>query len=355
MHYFYSLLIVVISFLMFVRCSSDPASNEPVSFGGTFGEPSLVQQQVFQLEVNGENLYAGTSNNLHRKSVLQPEWVSLGLPGGEVRTFVVLSNQKLLAAPDIDNRDSLTIARTTDGGQNWVPFRNGFGGGITRGIPSTLASDQSDSGILLGGGPGAPTIAQSVDQGQSWQLISGTWGNLGFLEFIKIENGNSLRIWAGGSNAVFAPLLIRSTDRGDTWQNLQVIENVETTVYDLVANKSNSNVLLAGTSGAVTPANLIRKSTDGGQTWETVRENIGALTLTHSARNPEVVYASGRNANGTLFFAASNDFGDTWETVEMENSSSGMRVNDMVSVIENGKEVLYLGTNQGVYSYRFEE
>ncbi|MDZ7704111.1 MAG: hypothetical protein U5L04_06465 [Trueperaceae bacterium] len=51
----------------------------------------------------------------------------------------------------------------------------------------------------------------------------------------------------------------------------------------------------------------------------------------------------------------SSDFGESWQTVEYEDGPTGIRVNDMVSLEVNGREVLYFGTNQGVYSYWFED
>lgn len=63
--------------------------------------------------------------------------------------------------------------------------------------------------------------------------------------------------------------------------------------------------------------------------------------MTHSPRNLLIIYASGSNTTGKLFVLVSADFGDTWQTIEMEDGPTGIR------------EVLYFGTNNGVYSYTF--
>jgi hypothetical protein len=52
-----------------------------------------------------------------------------------------------------------------------------------------------------------------------------------------------------------------------------------------------------------------------------------------------------------LFFLATNNFGDTWQTIEHPESPANIYVNDMVSVTEDGQEVIYLGTNKGLYSF----
>ncbi|MEX0660899.1 MAG: hypothetical protein WEA58_06595 [Balneolaceae bacterium] len=146
-------------------------------------------------------------------------------------------------------------------------------------------------------------------------------------------------------------MLYRSNN-GETWERITILGNeegtVEATVYDVTISSQNPEHVLAGLG-------IIRKSTNNGETWTTVYNEAGIYTFTRSAGNPEVVYGSGENANGRLVFVASNDFGDTWEMVEFEeNVSTGLRVNDMVSVLQDGEEVLYFATNKGLYSYRFE-
>ncbi|MBN2730820.1 MAG: hypothetical protein JXR26_00190 [Balneolaceae bacterium] len=100
------------------------------------------------------------------------------------------------------------------------------------------------------------------------------------------------------------------------------------------------------------PANVVRKSTDG---WQTVLEGYSIRTLAHNARGQGRDYASGINEARTPFFAASTNFSDDWEIVEMENAAEALFINDMISVMEDGTEVLYFGTMKEVYKYTFEE
>jgi len=131
-------------------------------------------------------------------------------------------------------------------------------------------------------------------------------------------------------------------------EELTVLKNTEDTIHDLLINPNSSDQVIIGLGG-------ILKTTDNGESWEAAFNEAAIYTFAHSARNPEIVYASGVNARGQLFFIASGDFGDTWQTVEFESGPTQIRVNDMVSVLENGNEVLYFGTNKGVYSYTFED
>ena len=219
--------------------------------------------------------------------------------------------------------------------------------GASGGRPSTIFARPS---VFM-------NVARSTDFGKSWESVVQSWEepNLGTSLFVKVDTFNSDIIWAGGSNALFIPSLLKSEDSGDTWRGLVVLENVEANVNDLITKNEEHAKSMIGLSGSVPEANIIRRSEDNGETWNTVFEGAGIYTFTHSASNPDIVYASGINPEGRLFFLASNDFGDTWQTLDYPESPSGIYVNDMVSIMEDGEEVIYLGTNKGVYSLTFEE
>lgn len=341
-------MLMVLTMVFLYACGTN---YKPVE-SRTFKEEGLSEITVFTLKKDNDWLYAGTDRGLHRTTLSKILWRPIGIDDTSFRTFSVFSKQEFLASANFDNGDSLTIAKTTDGGQTWIPFRNGFGG-VTRTIPLALEVHPQNEDILYA--RGLMNVARSNDRGKSWESVYLKWDNIGTALFVKINSRNPDMLWAGGSKPTFAPHLIKSTDGGNSWMELTPIENVETGVHDIVIHPNNSDNVLIGMAGAIEPANIIRKSTDGGQHWQTVFEGAGIRTLAQSPGNGRTVYAGGINAQGTLFFAVSPDFGDTWQTVEMQEGPAGITVNDMVSVMADGMEVLYLGTNQGVYSYTFEE
>ncbi len=356
MRFITSILMIFVSFLGLFSCSTDSHSTKQLNVEGSFGEPSLPKQEIFEIKANGENLYAGTGNNLYLKSKQESAWQPLALQGGEVRTFVVLSEQELLASVNFNNGDSLTIARSNDGGESWNSFRNGFGGN-QQVIPYTMDAEKGNPSVIFARAAPIMNVARSINRGTNWESVVGSWNdpNLGAGIFVKIDSNNPQNVWAGGANALFQPSLFKSENGGDDWKGLIVLKGIEATVHDLLINPNSSDQAIIGLGGTITPARLILKTTDSGQIWETVYEGVNTHTLAHSTRNPEVVYASGQNTEGMVFFAASGDFGDTWQTVEFKGGPTQIRVNDMISVLQNGKEVLYFGTNKGVYSYTFEK
>jgi photosystem II stability/assembly factor-like uncharacterized protein len=349
MRFFTLILIIFISFFGLFSCSLDSQSTKQLNVEGSFGEPSLPEQEIFEIKVNGETLYAGTDNNLYLKSEKESAWQPLGLPAGKVRTFVVLSEQELLASVNFNNGDSLTIARTNDGGKSWNPFRNGYGGN-QQVIPFSMDAEKKNPAVIFARSAPIMNVARSINGGTNWESVVGTWNNpnLGAGIFVKIDSNNPQNVWAGGANAFFQPSLFKSENGGDDWKGLTVLKNTEATIHDLLINPNSSDQVIIGLGG-------ILKTTDNGESWEAIFKDAGIYTLTHSARDPEVVYGSGVNALRQLFFIASNDFGDSWQTIEYPESPTGIRINDMISVMQNGKEVLYFGTNKGVYSFTFDE
>lgn len=350
---FVSLFLLLV--LAIPGCGTEVESNEKLNLRGEFEQAGLEAHAIFKFHTHEQMIYAGTDSGLYRRRIENNTWELLGPKDATVRAFTVLSNLSFLVSANFNNQDSLTIVQTNDTGNSWNAFRNGYGGNISNSIPTEMEQTAAIPPVLFAGGPGGLDVAKSTDGGRSWKLVLGSWENVGGLFFIKANKKNSNQIWAGGSNAILKPILSKSTNAGESWTQLSVIENVETNLYDLLIQPGNSNFLIAGMGGTLSSANIIRKSTDGGQSWETVYGGVNARTLAHSARDPELVYASGRNADGSLFFAASGDFGDSWQTVEWPESPTGVQVNDITSVMENGREVLYFATNQGVFSYTFEE
>jgi photosystem II stability/assembly factor-like uncharacterized protein len=354
-------VIPIILFILFGGCGtgSDPGSAK-ISLEGSFVQAGLPGLEVNTLTRFEGNLYAGTDSGLYRGPEASENllWTSLGLQRQDVLKVVFLQGGKLLAAIRIsDFSGSIpSMFLSADDGQSWQVWVNNYGGetGEYTWVES-LAATLAPSDTLFARVSGT-TVARSINGGQEWHIVNGDWNLWGGAAVLVYSDPHQQgRIFAGGVNAFSSPYLLRSADYGENWTTLSVLENIEAVCYDVLTHPAKSTHILAGLGGAFDQALLIRKSTNGGTDWNTVHQGIITLTLTSSERNPAVVYASGINREGSLFFLASGDFGDTWQTVEYPESPADIQVNDMVSVTEDGREVLYLGTNKGIYSYRFEE
>lgn len=278
-----------------------------------------------------------------------------GLKGEEIEDIVFIEKYQMLAAIRYPKLEANTLFKTTNGGGSWQPHMGNYGGEEGYTYVSELAIHPEKKNILFARGYG--NVSRSLDGGQSWKSVHLTWEHFsGGTALLEIDPYRPNIIWAGGATATSDPQLRRSLDGGNNWRYLKTpLENTESDVTSIATLPSDSSSLLIGMASGFVSGSIIRKSTDGGQTWHTVQDSVFTLTMIQSLDAPETVYASGGNATRTLFFLQTQNFGDSWETIEYKDSPADIRVNDMVAVEENGHEVLYLGTNKGVYSYRFDE
>jgi len=243
-----------------------------------------------------------------------------------------------------------SLFKTTDGGTSWQVHMGNYGGEEGKHTSvNALAVHPEDPQHLYA--RGWLTVVRSLDGGHTWESLYQDWEWFGMnASLLKIDPNNADIIWAGGSGVTLSPYIIKSEDSGTNWENLlfelQIFEvGFESTVYSIAIRPGRSSDLLLGLGVGVF------RSTDLGESWRSVFDEAAVLTMANSLRSERTVYAGGINSNNTLFVLVTPDFGSTWQMIEMEDSPGNIRVNDMVAIEQNGREVLYLGTNQGLYRF----
>lgn len=131
--------------------------------------------------------------------------------------------------------------------------------------------------------------------------------------------------------------------RKGRWAHLDAL------AYDVVTRLKNPDHLMIATGGGVSV------SGDGGEGWTTVFTNASIRVLARSEGSPEVIYASGEGKSSAQpFFITSVDFGETWARQTFEEGPSSVVTTDLVVRERDGREVLFLGTNRGIFSFRVE-
>lgn len=220
-----------------ISCTTNSDFSAELNIDGSFNIVSEDQKVIHELKIHNDKLLAGTDSGLYRLRPANGIWESLGIDSAEVRTFINFSSQELWAASNFDNGDSLTIAKTTNGGKTWVPFLNNYGGMESRTIPTSLVRLDISSPILYAAGS-LLTIAQSTNQAETWRVQLGSWEGFGSIKFITVRPEKPEVLWSGGTTATFTPYLVKSSDGGNSWQRITILENVETTVYDVAIHPS---------------------------------------------------------------------------------------------------------------------
>lgn len=354
---YYKLAQIALFSLMLMSCGTESKPDIKV---GEWKSEGLENQDVKALEASTDFLFAAGGEQLFKSEISRDDekWAELSLTiDSEISEFGDILYRKgdlyavvrNLISYELLSEDYTSLYKSIDQGNSWEPVQIILEGREKPYVINRLA--QNEHAIYADW----HLIFASTD-GKNWLNLNKD-ENIGVSEFLYISTEHPNQIWTGGWNNTFKPYLSKSNDGGETWTNLNqnIYYKADATVYAASIHPENEQTVLVGLGGVVSSANVIRKSEDGGETWNTVLEGYNIRVLKNSAENARRVYASGISPDGRLFVAISNNYGNSWEIEAYEGSPAGIRTNDMIVIEVDGKETLYFGTNKGVYSYTFSE
>ena len=233
------------------------------------------------------------------------------------------------------------VWKTTDAGSNWKNISDGFFGGSMGAI---AIAPTNESIVYVGEGESSMRGNVSEGLGGMWKSTDDgkTWKNMGLKEArhivrIIVHPKNPDIVWVAAMGHLFGPNetrgVFKSTDGGQNWKKVLYV-NEQTGASDLVIDPSNPEILYAGTWQLIrTPYSLesggagsgLFKSTDGGDTWTSIKTNKGfpkgvwGITAIAVAKsNTDKLYALIENKDGGLY--VSENAGKTWELVNSDNN-----------------------------------
>ena len=250
------------------------------------------------------------------------QWIGPGNIGGRIRSLVINPLQ-----PDTMFAGSVGggIWRTTDAGASWSPV-NDFMANLAVATmvlrqpnnPAIAATLYAGTGEGFGNvdalqGAG---IFKSTDSGLTWSQLPGTNpadpavcpapATIANCPWLFV---NRLAMSPDGNTLLAATALgiRRSTDGGATWNAVGGFVNA---LLDIDFHPTNNQQAIASATGF---ANF---STDGGQTWTGANFNpaiAGRIEVTYAPSNPAIVYASVDQNNGDVY--RSTDGGQNYTRV----------------------------------------
>lgn len=242
---------------------------------------------------------------------------------------------------------SIGVYKTTDGGDSWAESNNGL---INMEIRA-LAIDPLNPDIMFAATAGG--LFKSDDAGAQWDSTSLTDP---LVRSLAIDPQNTDVVYAG----MYGPTTVnKSTDGGETWESISVTDD-DTTVICITLAPSNSNIIYAGTIGDDAGV-YVYKSTDAGQIWQRKSNGLpqlhdpdsmrwhgpkGLNTLAIDPLNPNTVYA-GIATEGGIYKTA--DGGENWE--EMNNGYNGFPYTDILLIDPADRRTLHVGSYAGVWTY----
>ncbi len=253
------------------------------------------------------------------RTIPVPEWKLIGPAntGGRITDIEMpRSNDSVIYA----GCASGGIFASTDYGASWTPI---FDKAASIAIGDIEIDPNNDNIIYAGTGEpntggGSITydgngIYKSANAGRTWKNIGLT--NVGTIGKVSVAKTNSNIIYVAAVGNIYQKStnkgLYKSTDGGVNWNKILYLSD-STSVNDVAVSSADANVLYATTwerisrpgvrvYGGIT-SNLF-KSTDGGITWTKLfadDANRGKLTIDIAPTNPNKLYVSVANKNGTF-------------------------------------------------------
>jgi hypothetical protein len=205
---------------------------------------------------------------------------------------------------------SLTFTRTT----NYANF-------------SDLGFD-SFSQTLYATGDDGWQVRKSVDRGASWQVVESGSGVVA-KSFATDNAGNificGLTNYENGTNLATSAVR-KSSDQGHTWTTVAHFTNTSQTRMHFVPG-TNGGLFVLATQAAL-PYWLVHRSRDKGVTWETVDAPAsGHIPYALTSDSSGTIYVAGTFGNGSAsdssVIRSSTDGGDTWQTIHANPTLPG--------------------------------
>ncbi|MCF7793808.1 MAG: T9SS type A sorting domain-containing protein [Candidatus Cloacimonetes bacterium] len=238
------------------------------------------------------------------------------------------------------------IYRSTDGGATWTATGPNLGPNFETQLWDIEVS-QTDpdlyfiSGNHFGNGGWAATVYRTYDgTATDWEEVYIGPDNYE-IRSIDLANSNEQFVYAGYTTFNVTGSLIRSTDQGNNWTDINngVPQDCCRT-YAVAVDPTNPLKVYAG-CGVYSSGFHILKTEDGGDQWDTVYTTSSDITsIIIDPDNPDHLYAAART-NGVIM---SNDAGIGWQ-----DASDGLAVGSELSRFSNpfeedGETKFYLGT-----------
>lgn len=317
----------------------------------------LSNHIINKIQIYKNKIYVATDKGffVKHKNDLSQNWQLLGFQSKACQSFLLINENEIIVS--LVNRQDHTqtgLFKTTNGGNTWTDFTNGFGGGEDIEPVFDISVNTEDSSIFYA--VGSYVVARSTDKGLSWNPVFGEWqGFASGMAFVKANPYNPTDVWAGGQNAIEQSFLLYSSIGGNDWAHWLNLVDAPSVPKEIAFHPTKQQEVYAGFEGALI------KSPDNGETWETLIESDESKFFFGIGINkikPNRIYAAGWlkrfDEPQPFIIYASKDGGKNWQEHKYENEAFG-GVYDMELISENENDKLYIGLYKGgVYEVVFK-
>ena len=281
------------------------------------GSPFPGESQVRALAVDPNNasvVYAGAENGFYRSEDSGMNWARLDSPMEGLKIWSI--------AVDPANSQNIYVGtsppflfRSRDGGQNWEKLSAAIAQECAIGDPrvTALLVDPVDTNTVLAGVE-IDGVYVSRDGGDTWNHVDQGITNPD-IHGMAFSLGEEKTVLVSTPREIFA-----SRDDGATFESLMSSSSLEMPYCRWVAVKADDPqvMFVANGDAAIGNTGTIRRSSDGGQSWEErplpVEPNSPVWNFATNPADPDLILAN--SVYGELY--RSEDGGENWSKLKKE-------------------------------------
>ncbi|PYM95373.1 MAG: hypothetical protein DME04_04955 [Candidatus Rokuibacteriota bacterium] len=296
------------------------------------GLPERMDVQAITIHPTDPNvIFAGSQDGPYRSRDRGDSWEKLSFPDPGLEVWSILIHPRDPRVMYLGT-SPVAIYRSDDGGESWRKLpRVTSPGRVQMGFPCRvirMAIDPSNPDEVYAGLE-VDGVLRSRDRGETWEDVGQDLVNLAQRANLKSKIGSdtenegmldshALTVSSALPGTVFLAVrmgLFRSTDRGRTWEDMEIGRfSPLTYARDVQVSPHDARTLVAALSPAArsTDGSLYR-SDDLGQSWRRIDHGIKAestmMAVALHPRDPDQVYSVARQ--GQVF--GTRDGGKSWK------------------------------------------
>ncbi|HET7185969.1 MAG TPA: transcriptional regulator [Terriglobales bacterium] len=263
----------------------------------------------------------------------QQRWVTIGPEGGDVRS---LAHDPHDPSHIFLGTSAGEMYLSTDAGATWSHFAH-FGGSDDYVLDHIVVDSANPNTVYVAAWSienSGGDIFRSRDGGSTWQPLPGMHGKS--VRSFAVFAGDSRTLIAGALDGVF-----RSNDAGNNWERISPANHPEIKNIESIAIDPRSpQVIYAGTW------HLPWKTTDGGATWQSMKQGIvddsDVFSIIVDPQNPATVYLSACSG-----IYKSDNAGDLFHKIQSIPFSA--RRTRVLRQDPTNSAIVYAGTTEGLW------
>ncbi len=164
------------------------------------------------------------------------------------------------------------IFRSRDLGETWEKLNKGL---ISDDTHNLVFFDADDAGreILCSTEEG---VHKSTDNGANWRLIEVPQTSFVYMRCMERQANDSEIVFmsVGDKPSGETGMLLRSRDRGESWEHVELPGRVNSTIWSIGTNAADPDLVFC-----CTIMGQIYRSTDGGESWLKMERELGELRM----------------------------------------------------------------------------